>query len=1199
MAEQKKHLKKIIVPAACAAVLAAGSIGVLSLDAVQKSIAVAVLKNAGIEATFGEWDSHFFSELALRDVTLSRAGDFRVHVPQARIACNAFAWLFGAEYSLEAELPQAFSLQVAGSDFEVSAEEIVFGNAAGKTNRIAGELVSLKEGKRRPFRFALESENRETVSENSVYAWLAGTKTLRLYFNGTECRLQESGAWEIFDSEKRAFPPVVGAGTLNGGTLSGKISVNLRGNDLADFGVPENLPPWGASAEFDVNGDLAAGSYSLRHQFRITLENPAGTFSGVPLLPNIALSGQGELSFSREAFALKTLSAEMETVSENAPHAVFAEISVPGELRFAYVPNRKFEVSAAGSSDELALLKFNNIPLALANPFIGRIRNSGKESGWHLAGTLDGVFALVQDADGEFRFAEKEMLKVRDFSLGRAGETLFGGLFADVPFVAFTRGDSVVFEVKNTKLFGKDGKTLALADFAGRRDFAERKTAVESDIRINGKLFSREFSGALSQSLSPEEIAAEAKFKLEISDDAIEVDKFVLSVFEPGNPSQLLLFADTEAFRFDAGNPFVGLDGKRIRLRANNFPVSLLDPLAGGKFSFSGRIDGEITFVGDRDMLEFSAEERGMTIRNFGMKNGRALPLLRDLSLRSVENLVRVSCDASGTFRTEIGLKNARLKSGKNERLAAGDLYLDFIGRELLTLRGNISGELGGICSQPILSPVGNVAGGAFEMSGGWDAENRFAKLEINCRDLSSRDASPVELDGFFLKIEHNASSDVTEPARVQFTLEGIGRSEADIRFSKLEINRREDKITFNANAVSEKIVTEDFVSLAKIFSPEKTVIPVLVAESVRTSVGKEAKGNAQSQNEKAALPASSKREAVAKTPSHRKADGTSAALPAERTEGKSVSADRGRATLPWKNLAGILRYEIREWIVSGSAIQNLRGSLSLSPERGEFLAGSDDFFGGKLKSKTVLETRKNASTVYLKSKVEVADSRIRELIPALRGKDPSVLEGIFSLDLTAESEASGTDDLPKHIAAKATLTGRDGNIRIFAVGNKKVRSIGRLAEIGGTVADVFGKFGGKRVRKLTRAASRLQEYLSSFPFDENEVRLSYKAGAPIRCEKFLLKNDSLKILADGEIDYSEGRPLEKSPIEIRARMDVRGELEEWMRVLGLLKSGEPLADADGRTYTAGPEFKFSGTFDKISDEFLENLLPEGLNIKF
>lgn len=1209
MASGKKYFKRVAWLAAAAGTFSALGFGVLSVDAVQEKIAVAVLKNAGIDASFGEWDSHLFSDFHLKNVELKHRNDVKVKIPDIRVSANLFALIFSSEFSVDAVLKDVADLELAGKRFTLLLEQFSLSNAAGAKNRLTG-ILSPKKGENPPqAKFEIENENRDTIRKNTFYAWLAGSRNLRLRLNGIECCLEESGAWKISDTAGGKNPPLTGSGNLKDGNLSGTVSARLDGSDFKDFGLLEFVPDWTADAELTIAGQVPEASYVLASRFELRFASPGGTFSGISLLPELRLSGEGELNFSENAFSVKTFSSKLSAVPTDANPVVFAEISVPGELRLSYGNHQTIKVTAAGNASELALLKFNDVPLELANPFIGRIASDKNENVFKLAGTLDGDFALTQDSDGEFLVAGKNTLEIRDFALMRADDILFSEVSASVPIVAFTHENSIGFEVKNANVFGKDETAILSADFGGSRDFVRKKTAVELSLNLNSRAFSQRLFGEFLPGFTGKKFAAKSRVKAEISDAEIDVSEFGFSVFEDGKAERSLLSANTGAFRFNAENPFVGLDGKQIFLRADGFPIALLDPLARGKFFFSGTLDGEIAFIGEKDKFEFSTEKRGMTIRNFSMKNEGGALLLHDLSLRSVENLVNVSRDESGRFRTEVGLKNARLKCGEADRLASGDLYLNFFGRELITLRGDLAGELGEMVRQPLLAPVGNAAGGNFEVHGGWDAVNRSARLEVTCRDVRSREVPGVALEGISLKIEHNCESEAEQPARIQFTLDGSERSSADIRFSKLDFNWREDKTVFDADALAEKIVLEDFLRLAEIFSPKKTVLPAVAAHVAKPFAPEMKEAETIQTESDVKLFGSDKVPAFTKEP----------APQPEKSGGSGTRHDeivavvrRKQAALPWKNITGMLRFEIRECVVPENRIRDLRGSLTLDPKRGELIAGGEDFFGGSLKTKTVVELRtkqgsdaagqarnEDASSVYARTKIAVSDSRIYEAVPALRAENPSVIEGKFSFDLDADSEADGFDNLKNHVNARATLSGRNGNIRIFAVNNKNMQRLGKAVDFADNLADIVGVFGGKKVRRTLKSAQKLKDYLSDFPFDVHELRLSYKSGSPILCEKFLLQNDVLKISGGGEIIYTENLPLAEAPIAIRARMDVREDLEAWMTALGILKSRERIPEPDGKTYTVGPEFKFSGTLERISDNLFETLIPEDLGVKF
>lgn len=1190
MAAAKKYLKRIALATLAAGTLCAGTLGVLSLNSVQKKIAVAVLKNAGIQAEIGEWDSDFFSDFRLRDITLKRGDEFEIQIPELQVHSSVIAQIFSPEISLRAEFKETNSLQIAGKSFALSVDELTLNNALGSRNRLAGTLIPQKKENPPQAKFEFESENRKTIYDFSLLGFLTGTRVARLNFNEIECRLDETGTWKIFDKSGRNSA-LSGAGKFHDGKLRGTVSARLDGERFKAFGIGENLPAWNAAAEIAVAADLASERCSLRHLFELRLAEPGGTFSGIPLLPEIRLKGNGKFNFENNTFSLETFFANMALAPDNAAPVVFAEISVPEELGFAYSQERGLKISAQGNASELALLKFNNVPISLANSFLARIPSLDNEKKLELTGTLNGAFALSQTDAGEFIFAGKEGLKVRDFSLKRADDIWFSGITANLPLVAFTRGNTAGIELKNAIAFGDFDRAFASANFSGIRDFSKKTTSVEASARIESAALTQQFFSGFFGGLSDKKIAANSELKAEISDDEIKVSALKFSVFEDDDASRTLLTANTGAFRFDAENPFVGLDGKQITLQANAFPLALIDPLARGKFFFAGTIDGEIAFIGDKSKIEFSTEKRGMTIRNFRMKNARKSVLLDGLSLRSVDNLVRVSRDASGKFHTEIGLKNARLKNSNDTRLASGDLYLNFHGKELLTLRSDISGDLGSIVRQPLFTPVSNLASGSIEIHGGWDAVNQTAKLEANLRDLRSRGPQSVEIDNLNLTLEHNAGANFA--ARIRAALDGNEHSSADLSFSKLDFNLRENKADFNADLFAEKIVVADLISLAEIFSPKKNLPPARTTQTKEQIVP--ATAPSVSQAAPTHVPAEKQAHASteippAKTPPESNEKGNfEQATPAKNLP-KTLS-------LPWKNIAGTLNFRILECVVPENRLQNISGSLNLAPERGELIVESDNFFDGSLKSKTVVETRHSSGTFFAKTKIAVKNSKIYKAIPALRAKDSSIVEGSFSVDLSAEAEAPKLSELKHCLSADAVLLGQNGNIRIFSADNKDLRNVGDLARIGGGVAELLGGFGGKKLRRITSSARRLQEYLSDFPYDVHEVRLSYRAGNPILCRKFLLQNELLKITGTGEIAYSEELPIGDAPLAIRARMDVRGELKEMMNTLGILKSAGPgTEDSD---YSVGPEFNLTGTLNRLSDNLLETLLSSGSGLRF
>ncbi len=1177
MASVKKCMKRLACVAGGAALLAAGSFAVLSLDSVQEKIACAALERAGIQAEFGAWESRLFSEFHLREIVLKRGSDCRVEIPELKLRVGLFSLIFSSRLDLEAAFEKTNHVMFAGTDFELAVEACTLSNLPGAKNQLAGTLVARKGETPARARFAFESENRSFIRKAALSAWLAGTRTARLDFDGIECALDEAGAWTIADRDS-ARSALAGKGTFKDGVLSGTLQANLDGERFRAFGIGDSLPRWSARCDSSLSGELAADCYSLQPRFDIRVAEPAGTFSGIALLPEMRLNGEGCFDVRDSGFSLKTCFAKLSAVTENGESVVFAELSVPGLLRLSYSPEEGLEIGGEDRADGLARLRFNAVPLSLVNPFIAQLPQ-GKSV--ELAGTLDGSFVLTREADGVLRLTGKDALELRDFALITGGDSILSGLSARLPVSASLCGNTASVELKDARVTGENGVLVAGADCAGTRDFALETTRLEAAVRVRSEALSQKCFEDFFDGLPDKAIAAEAKLKAEISDNEIAVSALNCSVFESGEGTRTLLSADTEPFRFEAGNPFIGLAGKQINFRAQAFPLALLDPLARRKFFFSGTLDGEIAFVGEKDKLAFVSEKRGITIRHFHMENARRQTLLDDLFLRSDENRLNISRDDSGRFLTEISLKNARLKNGDDRRLASGDLYLNFSGRELVTLRGELEGDLGGICSQALLAPVGNIGGGTLEVHGGWDALKQITKLEINCRNLRSRGPDPVALDGLRWVCEHNAGTDSNAVARLQMTLEGSERSYADLCFSKLDWNRREKKTDFDAVMTAEKIVAEDLMRLAEMLSPAKSVVAVAAVKSAeKITASRSASADVFGEKSPAA-PSKTPNAQVASVPQSAGKSATS----------QYVAAPPGtvRPKLPWEGVTGRLQFRIDECVVPENRIRDIAGSLQLDPKRGEIIVGCDTFFGGTLKSKTVLEARDAAC--FAKTKIVVKDSRLYEAVPALRAENPPVVEGMFNLELSAESLAPSLETLARHVSAEAHLIGRDGRIRIFSADNAKLRNVGEWARVGGSVAELVGAFGGKKLRRTVKAANRLREYLENFPFEQQELRLRYKAGEPIVCEKFLLRNELLKITGQGEIAYSEGVPIQDAPLAMRARLDARGELEELMTTLGILKQPERITETDGTSYVVGPEFKCSGTLNRFSNNLLETLL--------
>lgn len=1191
----KQGLKRCLIGVGAATLIAAGTLGVLSNNGVQQAIATAWLKDLGIEAQFGAWDSAWFSEFKLREVVLTAPDKTQLSIPEVTIRANVLSLIFTSNFSVGLSLEESARLRTMGEDFDLFLSRLALSNQAGEKNMLQGWFAATGTKASERIVFYGESENLADIPEWTLPAWITGTRQASLRVGETELRWENSGVWKIAAAEGiSGESKLSGSGMLNAERVSGTLSARLDNAAIKALGFFKNLPPWAGEFQIDFGGDFIRGEVQIRHAFNVLVKNAAGTFAGFSLSPDLRLCGKGELEFAQASFSAKTFSADIAAVSQDAEPAIFAEVSIPGALTFSREEDGRFDMTAVGGGDELARLAFNKVPLALANPFLAHFIPGTSETHFSIDGTLQGELALKKGDEGKFVFAGDDSLRIDDFGLKR-GETVFlEKISASVPVKLFLQTELLELYVDSAKFFGDGGMEIGSIRFAGTRDLVRKKTGLDVTAQAGAELLNQNVLKDYFSCMEERAIDAESSLKAEISDDEIAVSGFEFRILS--RKDKVLLAARTEAFLCNVHNPLAGLEGKTVDLRANAFPLALLNPLACGKFYFSGTLDGEIAFVGSKNKIEFSTDGKTMAIRDFHMRDDCKLPLLNALSLQSEKNLLRIAQRENGEFQTVVDIQRGCLKNGSGRTVASGDLFLDFYGSKLVALKGTLFGDFKDVFEQPILMPLTNLGAGTFEMNGGLSEFGKASKFKLTCRNLRSRDRTLPGIERVDCSFEQGTFKNSDDVARAVLELQGEEHSLARVRFSRLDFDRESGITHFDARANAPKIVPLDFYALGKILEPAEDLNQT--TESPETDLGtkreiapKSSDSNviADSHTDLQTSP-----EIVPAAPSERVPQ--TQVTPSTESE-QNVPPSLRKPSVPWKRFIGNVDFEIDSLIVPDNELHGFSGDLILSPERAEFIAKTRTFFGGTFDFNSLVELRESEKPFAARAKVTVRESNLNEAIPLLREKNPPMLEGKFDIDLWAKSEAESFESLRDHVSAKAKLIGREGRIRIFASDNKQMRSVSGLAQLGGDMIGLFGSLAGgfsERAGRIGNAVRDLQKYLDDFPFDTHEVDLTYASGGPVECNKFLLQNEILRISGIGEIACSPELEIRDFPISATARLDVRGDLEELLRVLNVLKKDRDPATTPEDDYVLGPEFKFSGTLNHMSDNLLETLLSAG-----
>lgn len=565
-------------------------------------------------------------------------------------------------------------------------------------------------------------------------------------------------------------------------------------------------------------------------------------------------------------------------------------------------------------------------------------------------------------------------------------------------------------------------------------------------------------------------------------------------------------------------------EGEWARVRAEEFPLALATPFLGGA-RLAGVADGAVVLSRKENRWRAATDGGGkLALRDVSYAAADGRSLLEHLFL---ESRARVEWgDARAGWAVDFA--EGKVDAGQGHPLE-GALALEWRGR-LQTARGSLRGDPVLLLRQPLLGGFQRLQSAELSLDGEY-RDGELARGNLLLANIRGWDEEPP-VDAVRVAV-NGLCEDGSGALQVELTTEDVvGGSGLRLRAELV------DNVVQRAAISGEKIYLATLERLAHLFTPQAS-----------------AAGAGKKEEEVSGVAGAEEKPFWAVWPRE-------LTLAVGRVVAEEISVEQLRGLLT----ADGEKLELRE-LAAGLADGRVRGS------------GRIDFAKEKKAPRYVLAGELTAGNLPFASAVSLVN-------PVSSG----VIDGVFDTRVTLAAEGPTEAELWRHLRVWLDFSSRKGKVRIFELDNDLVRTAGDLTDLAGGVADIVGGLtSNRRAEKISapvRAFSRLQKYLTDFPYEEMRLRVERLADGSLRIESAEVKNDQLLIRGAGTVAAAPGVALADCPLELTARLDGKGDLAVLLNELRLVQ-GE--ADAEG--YQPGPTFTLRGSVNALQNNLLATLL--------
>ena len=770
----------------------------------------------------------------------------------------------------------------------------------------------------------------------------------------------------------------------------------------------------------------------------------------------------------------------------------------------------------------LASIELQDIDLNWANPYLGELLINGELSG--------ASFSLEHGENNSFAVIANKSMQISAFALAKDGDRIIENIFARLNPTISLQKDKLVFDYKATRINHGRAKLLSADGSAtiSRTPEGFDPTRVSLDGKLSAYL--NELAGLPLASAIVDYEFGKTKWQVNLDYDIDYGDKqILLTDFDAtvsANKKPRLTASSQGVVRI---KPQIGKDEPLAQHATGKFEMAVksltaaeiadLVPLSGFEFD---ALDAQVLVSSDGSTLSAKFEQP-ISLSKAQLKTDDG-PLINPFNL-VLKGGLRTSGDNLDALLDEIRLS---FVGNDNQPAVDGDMAFHIKPARTVPLEAmsaNFRGNIPVILNQPAILPAHSLSGGVYQLSaqvhpnGEITGDAKFGELVAG---------EPLAVTEFSAKIDGNLADD------------GVG-----FNFSMPIVGQGKTGSSDGLLVALLDASKQDETDLVLDFSSETFYLNDLLA-AIAAITSKTAATN-----------------------------GEKNAAPAKLTEEADTKAFWD--LLP---LDSTLSYEIKQLYYTDYVIFNdVGGTISIQPQIMElqqltaYFHDSPMTFNGGL---TFLP--KTPAPYDVKLLGTVTDFNLSqffsELVPGVKPR----AEGLFGVSIKAFGTSPNMPQFRNNLFFDMRLQSRDGLFRPLPPDSSLMLGASDVLGVVGEGLSYMptGGFGAG-------ALSRLVNYIKEIDYDVIDMQITRGDSRDIIIEQFLVQSPTVRLTADGGIDYEYGKDVLDSPLTLDAQMNMSGKGAAILYSMALLDD-----EQDDHGYYHGPEFEIRGSANEPLSNFAE-----------
>jgi len=264
--------------------------------------------------------------------------------------------------------------------------------------------------------------------------------------------------------------------------------------------------------------------------------------------------------------------------------------------------------------------------------------------------------------------------------------------------------------------------------------------------------------------------------------------------------------------------------------------------------------------------------------------------------------------------------------------------------------------------------------------------------------------------------------------------------------------------------------------------------------------------------------------------------------------------------------------------------IHDIQGQTTITKEK--LLVDNFEayFHESPIKIDTVMTYTEGGKPYDVKIDASVAQFNLKELfVELVPGAKPRTT-GLVDISFEGSGKTQNMSQLRNNLLFDMRFSSKNGVFRLLDPDSVLVGgSTGFFGTIGEGISYIpTGLFGAG-------AVPRLVKYIKEVEYDSLMLHLVRDESRNVQIKNYELLSPEIHMIADGEIDYVEGKDIIRSPLNVAAQLNFRGQGAAIMYDLDLLEKTQ-----DELGYWEGPKVKIWGEFANTQSNLDEVISTAG-----